>query len=121
MAIQSFYKQRRPRGFEHKPIYWDPRKEELNKRVERIKRELIANGEIEGELEEATTETQDELPLATHSEAREERIRGAFRHGTEHLMRQHQRGIDSEERAKRMIKLMLVLLGLGFVLWYFLR
>lgn len=35
-----FFNIRKPRKFEHKPIYLDPDKEALQKRVERIKREL---------------------------------------------------------------------------------
>ena len=33
MALFSFYNVRKPRQFEHKPIYWDPDKEELEKRI----------------------------------------------------------------------------------------
>ena len=29
MALFSFYNMRKPRQFDHKPIYWDPHKEEL--------------------------------------------------------------------------------------------
>ena len=40
MALFSFYNVRKPRQFEHKPIYWDARKEALGDRVEKVKREL---------------------------------------------------------------------------------
>ena len=40
MAFFSFYNVRKPRQFEHKPIYWDPHKEEMEERVRRIKREM---------------------------------------------------------------------------------
>ena len=29
MALFSFYNMRKPRQFDHKPIYWDPHKEAL--------------------------------------------------------------------------------------------
>ena len=40
MALFSFYNVRKPRQFEHKPIYWNPHKEEMDERVRRIKREM---------------------------------------------------------------------------------
>ena len=40
MALFSFYHMRKPRQFEHKPIYWDPHKEALEERVSKIKREM---------------------------------------------------------------------------------
>lgn len=43
----SFIKAPKPRRFVHKPIYYDPAKEERAEREERVKREL--NGTPEGE------------------------------------------------------------------------
>lgn len=40
MALFSFYNVRKPRQFSHKPIYWDPKKEEMELRKQRIRREL---------------------------------------------------------------------------------
>ena len=40
MAISSFYSMRKPRQFEHKPIYWDPHKEELEERKRKIRIEM---------------------------------------------------------------------------------
>ncbi|MGL5012832.1 MAG: hypothetical protein ACRC6V_00890 [Bacteroidales bacterium] len=40
MGLFFFYNQRKPRQFNHKPIYYDQRKEELEKRIQRVKREM---------------------------------------------------------------------------------
>ena len=39
MALFSFYNVRKPRQFNHKPIYWDPHKEAMEERVRKMKRE----------------------------------------------------------------------------------
>ena len=39
MALFSFFKTPRHQKFEYKPRYWDPEKEELNRRIEAAKRE----------------------------------------------------------------------------------
>ena len=33
MALFSFYNVRKPRQFDHKPIYWDPHKEAMEDRI----------------------------------------------------------------------------------------
>ena len=53
MALFSFYNVRKPRQFEHKPIYWDPDKEELEKRVHRVKREMGLEEESVEEYKDA--------------------------------------------------------------------
>lgn len=40
MALFSFYNVRKPRQFNHKPIYWDPHKEAMEERVRKMKREM---------------------------------------------------------------------------------
>lgn len=114
MAIQSFFRPRRPRTYEHKYIYWDARQDALNRRVERIRNELIAQGEIDGE----ETHEYDESARGEQYDTAA-RIRGRFATGTDHLRRQLDSGVDRHERAKRMIRLMLMLLGLGAAVWYF--
>lgn len=64
MAFFSFYNMRKPRQFDHKPIYWDPRKEALEERISKVKREMG----IEEPLEE----------YKPH-------IKGTFIEGTSHL------------------------------------
>ena len=36
MALFSFYNMRKPRQFDHKPIYWDPHKEALEERISTV-------------------------------------------------------------------------------------
>lgn len=115
MAIQSFFRPRRPKTFEHKYIYWDARKEALERRVERIRNNLIDDGEIEGEK---THKFDGYAEGEVYSSSR--RIRGKFASGTQHLQKQIDAGIDRHDRRLRIIRLMLMLLGFGFMVWYFL-
>ncbi|MCF8223301.1 MAG: hypothetical protein K9J25_09150 [Bacteroidales bacterium] len=39
-GIPSFFKQFRPRGFNYTPMYYDPKKEEMEERERRIKAEM---------------------------------------------------------------------------------
>ena len=71
MALFSFYNMRKPRQFEHKPIYYDPHKEEMAERVSKIKRELG----MEEPLEE----------YKPH-------IKGTFIEGTSHLKKSLDKG-----------------------------
>ena len=121
MGIQTFFKQRRPRQFEHKLIYWDPRKEELEKRVERIRQEMIAAGELDPQAptSEVPTDGDQTAPLSPSTYDSSEQIRGAFMHSARHLSQQHKRGITSSDRDQRIIKLMLALMVLGLFFWYF--
>ena len=120
MGIQSFFKQRRPRQFEHKLIYWDPKREELAKRVERIRREMIEAGELEPDsAPEPTSEGTSGSSSTPANYDATEQSRGAFVHSTRHLSRQHRRGITSADRSQRIIRLMIALLALGFAFWYF--
>lgn len=119
MGIQSFFKQRRPRQFDHKPIYWDARREELDKRIARIRAELIASGEIED-----TQSSAEESKVARAEEqdaAMKERIRIGLRQGTEHLQKQYDRGITSYDRVQRILRLILMLLVLVAISWLMYR
>ena len=95
----SFYKLRKPRQFDHKPIYFDPRKEALSKRVHKVKMELG--------IEE------------TDYEQSKEAIRGSFIAGTTHLKKSKDRGDDIRNRLYKNMRLLLVLAILGFLFWYF--
>ena len=127
MGVQSFFKQRRPRQFEHKLIYWDPRREELQKRVARVRQELVASGELTAE--EAQRRTADEEALSTDEDQMlpdsaehydpSSQVRGSFMRSTQHLQHQHERGLTAADRDRRTIRLMLGLLLLGFAFWYF--
>lgn len=126
MGIQSFFKQRRPRQFQHKLIYWDPKKEELAERVERIRKELIASGELDeadvqalAEAEQATSVSDSDLATSAEGYDASRQIRGSFVGATRHLQRQQKQGVTSADRDQRMIRLMLCVLALGLVFWYF--
>ncbi len=45
MAIFTFFKTGKPKGFNYKPIYYNEQKEEMKEREARIKRELGLNDE----------------------------------------------------------------------------
>ncbi len=77
---------------------------------------MIRSGEIEGEIsdKQEAEGNDNELDLGFS-----ERVRGSFQLGTEHIRKQHDEGITEQERSRRIIKLMLILLFMGFVLWYF--
>ncbi len=77
---------------------------------------MIRSGEIEGELADKVEETEDKENFDLGFS---ERVRGSFQLGTEHIRKQHDNGITEQERSRLTIKLLLVLLFLGFVLWYF--
>ncbi len=77
---------------------------------------MIRSGEIEGECTEDIDELKDEEDFDLGFS---ERVRGSFQLGTEHIRKQHDDGITEEERSRLTIKLLLILLFLGFVLWYF--
>lgn len=84
----GFFKQRKPRGFNHQYIYVDKRKERLRAMEERIKREMGIIPE-----EEKTVE---------------ERIRGKFVEQTSHLKRQQ---VRSNSTSSRLLFIILVLLA----------
>ncbi|MDR1781325.1 MAG: hypothetical protein LBR50_11470 [Tannerella sp.] len=99
MRMFSFYNLRKPRQFEHKPIYWDPRKEALEERIRKVKIEM-------GVLEEKPEE---------HKPA----IKGTFIEGTTHLKKSKLKGEDLSSRAYKNMRLILILSILGVIFWYF--
>jgi len=99
MGIMSFYKLRKPRQFEHKPIYFDPRKEALKKRIHKVKMDL---GVEEPDYEQY-----------------KEAIRGSFIEGTTHLKKSKDKGDEIRDRVYRNMRLILILVILAFVYWYF--
>lgn len=96
MALFSFYNVRKPRQYEHKPIYWDPRKEDLEMRERRIKRELGI----------------EELP-----EDYKPDIKGSFVEGTTHLKKSRSKGHTPRSRTYSSVRLG-VILALLIVLFY---
>jgi len=96
MALFSFYKVRKPRQFEHKPIYYDPRKEDLEERERRIRREMG---------EEKIDENYKPL------------IKGTFIEGTSHLKKSHTRGEDARSRKYKNVRLVVILVLLAALFW----
>ncbi|MDR0573654.1 MAG: hypothetical protein LBG96_06420 [Tannerella sp.] len=99
MGLFSFYHVRKPRQFEHKPIYFDPRKEALEKRIHKVKVEMGV---------------EDIDP-----EQRKEAIRGSFIEGTTHLKKSRNKGDDIRSRAYKNMRLLLIIVILGVIFWYF--
>ena len=98
MALFSFYNVRKPRQFEHKPIYWDPHKEAMEERVQKIKREI-------------GMEEEDLTQYRPH-------IKGTFVEGTSHLKKSLDKGDDNRVRKYRNIKLIVAVVVLAVLYWY---
>lgn len=97
MALFSFYNVRKPRQFEHKPIYWDPRKEAMEERVRKVKREM------------GLEETEEEY---------KPQIKGTFIEGTCHLKRSRDKGENSRSREYKNVKLLIAIAVLALLFWY---
>ena len=97
MALFSFYNVRKPRQFEHKPIYWDARKEALGDRVEKVKRELG--------MEDCSPESY------------KPQIKGTFIEGTSHLRKSVERGDTARSRKYKNVKLLVVLAVCAVIFW----
>lgn len=98
MALFSFYNVRKPRQFDHKPIYWDPHKEAMEERVQKIKREMGIE--------------QEDLEHYRSS------IKGSFVEGTSHLKKSLDKGDDSRIRKYRNVKLIVAAVLLAVLYWF---
>ena len=97
MALFSFYSPRKPRQFEHKPIYFDPRKEALEEKINKAKKEM------------GIDEPDEEY---------KPNVRGTFIEGTSHLRKSRMKGEDSRSRTYKSGKLILFLALLLIIGWY---
>jgi hypothetical protein len=97
MALFSFYNNRRPRTFNHKPIYWDSRKEALDERVFQVKKEM---------------------GMVVSDEKYKPRIKGTFVQGTTHLKKRVEQGETAQSRRYVNVKLAIVLALLLVVFWF---
>ena len=78
----TFVKTPKPRQFYHRPIYWNPEKEEHDERVERVRNELGQRDETEpykpsikrGSFRRGRWEQPDETP-DMHTERRRSNVR----------------------------------------------
>lgn len=100
MGIMSFYHMPKPRQFDRKPIYWDPHKEKLDKRIQTLKQEM---------------------GVETSMEDYQSQIKGSFIEGTTHLKRSHERGVDSRTRRYKNVQLALILVLLFGILWFLMQ
>ena len=95
-----FYNNRKPRQFNHKPIPYNPDKDEFNERVIKIKKEM---GEIEDTEYKST-------------------IRGEFLRNTNHLRRkvdkEESTGKSNTKRNMTLIILLVVLIVIGYILYF---
>ena len=99
MGLFSFYNMQKPRQFDHKPIYYNERKEKMEKRIHKIKMEMG--------LEEQDPEKYKEA------------IRGSFIEGTTHLKKNRSRGDDVQSRTNKSMRLVIILLLIAFAYWFF--
>src|SRR3712207_9230428 len=96
------FRPRNPRRFSHRPIYWDPKKEDLDRRVEQIRQELVARGEISAvDSASGTTgdDDQDELSKGVF----EEQLSESMLSGARHLKKQRDKGIDNSRSEERRV------------------
>lgn len=92
----GFFNMRSPRKFNHRPIFYDPDKEALEKRVEKVKREI------------GMADEKDYKPD----------IKGSFIDQTSHLRKKIDK--DSQKPARsRNIRLAVVLVVLLILFYYF--
>jgi hypothetical protein len=98
MGLFYFYNVRKPRQFDYKPLYYDPRKEAMEERKLKVKRELG-------------------LPIT--GEEYKPQLKGSFVQGTSHLKKSRLRGDDTRSRQYKNIRLALILSLLLMALWFF--
>ena len=96
MALFPFYSTRKPRQYNHTPIYWNPEKEAKLERERRIKREL---------------------GMETDDEGYKPSIKGTFVQGTTHLKKSIERGDNSQDRTSRNVKLGIALVVIAVIFW----
>ena len=120
------FRPRQPRTFHHQPIYWDPKKEQLQRRIEQIRRELEAAEGSDTEAHTGTGTASDDTGRAHREHVESDSGSGeAFREtlseslygGTRHLKKQRDRGIDNYARSGIILRCILTLILLGFIVW----
>lgn len=101
MGVFQFYKLKKPRGFSYQPLYIDEKKEELQRKVEKARRELSGDDSL----------TADDV---------KENIKGSFFHASKHLRRSAQDPDAAQKRKSQnwMLILVGVLLAVLFAYLY---
>ena len=131
MGLFFFFNNQRTRRFEHKPIYWNQEREALEERVARIRKELEEKGEIspDKEVDLYNTETLLGKQIAEHEakkkvQAEEHRtqfadeLHSSMLQNMRHLSQQEEKGISGRGRINEILKILLVLLVLGVLVWF---
>lgn len=131
MALFFFYNNQRSRRFEHKPIYWNKEREALEDRVARIRKELEEKGEIspDKELDLYNTETLLGKQIAEHQAQKEmqteehrthfaDELHSSMLQNMRHLSQQEEKGISGSGRLNEVLKILVVLLVLGVLVWF---
>jgi hypothetical protein len=98
MGIFSFYNVRKPRQFDYKPLYYNARKEALEERKLKVKRELGM-----------------QIPDKEYKP----QIKGTFVEGTTHLKKSRLRGDDARSRQYKNVRLAIILSLLIVALLFF--
>lgn len=121
MAIPSFFKQNKPRGFNYKPRYYDPVKDELEQRRRAYEEERRKSGEEPENIESSSTETTEDGQPA-FAKAAEKRAQQPYR---SRIMRGDMRNYFNrrEERVQKQsnIRLIVIIIILAFVVYLYLR
>jgi hypothetical protein len=131
MGLFFFFNNQRTRRFEHKPIYWNQEREALEERVARIRKELEEKGEIspDKKVELYNTETLLGKQIAEH-EAKKgaqteehhtqfaDELHSSMLQNMRHLSQQEEKGISGRGRINEILKILLVLLVLGVLVWF---
>jgi hypothetical protein len=98
MGLFYFYNVRKPKQFDYKPLYYDPRKEAMEDRKLKVKREL---------------------GMEISDEEYKPQIKGSFVQGTTHLKKSRFRGDNARSRQYKNVKLAVILSLLLIALWFF--
>ena len=98
-GIFSFYNMRKPRQYDHRPIYYDSRKENLEERIRKVKTEM----------------GEEKVDYESYKDS----IKGSFIEGTTHLKKRKSIGDNSRNRVNKNSRLLLILVLLLFAFWYF--
>lgn len=121
MAIPSFFKQNKPRGFNYKPRYYDPVKDELEQRRRAYEEERRKGREEQKNIESSITEASEEGKHA-FAKAAEKRTQQPYR---SRIMRGDMRNYFNrrEERVQKQsnIRLIVIIIILAFVVYLYLR
>lgn len=101
MGIGSFYKQKKPSQFRYVYRYYDPKKEELERKVRRAKRKLDPNAEVDPE----------EI---------KENIRGSIKRQSQTLSKySEEESVSTSIREKNWKLLLFLSLAIVFIIWLF--